>query len=143
MLNYMLIKHKKIFECFNCFWKSFWFEKCQKFQKLCNPVLATWLRVNLVACPQSRAYTIGFRDSLASQSSSHKKDLENFSKIWFLDFLRLALENCSRVEASTASILRSFCGSPRLLEGETSSREKHLNKFFKICVSKVFGLFAT
>ena len=43
MLNYMLIKHKKIFECFSYFWKVFYFENFQKFQKLCNPIVATCL----------------------------------------------------------------------------------------------------
>ena len=81
MLNYMLIKHKKIFECFNCFLKVFWFEKCQKFQKLCNPVLATCLAGQASLMPQLQAYTECFRDSLVSQSPSRKKGLEIFSKI--------------------------------------------------------------
>ena len=32
LLNLMLIKHKNIFECFNCFWKVFCFENFQKFK---------------------------------------------------------------------------------------------------------------
>ena len=87
LLNYMLIKHKKIFECFNCFWKVFCFEKCQKFQKLCNLVLATCLMGQASCMPQSRAYTEGFRYSLAGQSPSREKDLEYFSKIWVFRFL--------------------------------------------------------
>ena len=31
ILNYLLIKHKRIFECFKCFWKVFCFEKFKNF----------------------------------------------------------------------------------------------------------------
>ena len=80
--------------CSNCFWKSVLFlEKCQKFQKLCCPVLVTWSRVNPVVCPQSQAYSVGLRDSLASQSPSCEKDLENFSKILGFRFLATLFGN--------------------------------------------------
>ena len=80
ILNYMLIKHKKSFECFNFFWKAFFFffEKFKKFQKLCNSVLVTlpcWLS-------QSWAYSKALGNSLADQGPSHEKGLEIFSKIW-------------------------------------------------------------
>ena len=66
----LLIKHKKIFECFSCFWKVFCFCKNVKnVKKLFCPVLATQLRVDPVTCP------------------SRKKYLEYFSKFEFLMFL--------------------------------------------------------
>ena len=37
--------------------------------------------------PQSRAHTEAFHDSLADQSPSREKYLENFSKIWVFKFL--------------------------------------------------------
>ena len=84
MLNYMLIKHKKIFERFSCFWKMFLF---WNFQKLCNPVLVTCLTGQASHMPQSQAYIEDFHDSLVGQGPSHEKDLENFSKIWVFKFL--------------------------------------------------------
>ena len=57
MLDYMFIKHKKIFECFNCFWKVFCFEKLQKHQKLCNSVLATHSRNSIQSHAPSREHT--------------------------------------------------------------------------------------
>ena len=87
LLNLMLIKHKKIFECFNCFWKVFCFEKCQKFQKLWHLFLATCLTDQASHMPQLWACTEGFCDSLAGQSPSREKDLEIFSKIWVFRFL--------------------------------------------------------
>ena len=86
--QFLLIKHKKIFKCFSCFWKVFCsYKKCQNFQKQCCPVLATWSQVSPVALPQSRAHTVGFRNSLASHCPSHEKYLEIFSKIWVFRFL--------------------------------------------------------
>ena len=40
MLNYMLIKHKNIFECFSCFWKVFLFWKISKISKTMQPCFA-------------------------------------------------------------------------------------------------------
>ena len=51
-------------------------------QKLCNPILATCLAGQASRIPQSRAYIEGFRDSLASQSPSHEKDLDLFLFIY-------------------------------------------------------------
>ena len=108
-------------------------QKYQKFQKLCCPVLATWSQVNLVAFLQSRAYTKGFCDSLAGQSPSHEKDLEIFQNSGFLNVSRLGLATCSPVEAPVVRLYRNFRGSlHNLLAGGPFSREKHLDKFFKI-----------
>ena len=102
MLNLCWFKHQKIFECFSCFWKVFCSHKNWKFQKQCCPVLATQLRVSQVACHnrelagqfwwlvrewkvQSRGVYRDFcgsaRDSLASETSSREKHLENFSNL--------------------------------------------------------------
>ena len=127
LLNLMLIKHKKIFNCFNCCWKVFCFKK---FQKLCNFVLVT------LPCEssQSRAYTEALDDSLVGQGPSRKKDLEKFQKSRFLAFSRLRLATCSGVEAPVVSLTQNGSRLPsRLTLGWTSSREKHLDKFFKIC----------
>ena len=105
MLNLCWFKHKKIFECFRCFWKIFCLYKNWKFQKQCCPVLATQSRVIQVAwhsCElagrfwrlvrewkvQSRGVHRDFRglarDSLASETSSRKKHLANFFKTFGL-----------------------------------------------------------
>ena len=55
---------------------------------------------------QSRAYTEGFCNSLAGHSPSREKDLEFSQKFGFLDFSRLSLATCSRVEAPIARLLR-------------------------------------
>ena len=45
------------------------------------------------------------------------------------------------MEGSVARELRDFCGSPRdFLAGRTSSREKHLDKFFKIFILSVLAI---
>ena len=121
------------------FGKYFGFTKIVKiFKKQCCLVLATWSRVNPVACPQSRAHTVSFRDSLASQCPSHKKYLENFSKSGFLGFSWLNVVTCSQVEVQSQKSYRKFCDSTHnSLAGGTSSCEKHLEKFFKIFVLSV------
>ena len=93
-------------------------QKSQNFQKQCCPILATWLRVSLVACLQSWAYLENFRDSLANQSPSRKKYLENFSKSGFLGFSRLILATCSWMEALVARVTQKFSRLPLRLPHE-------------------------
>ena len=69
------------------FGKCFYFEKCQKFQKLCNPVLVTCLAGQSSRMPQLQAYIEGICDSLAGQSPNREKDLEYFAKIWVFRYL--------------------------------------------------------
>ena len=95
-------------------------QKYKKFQKLCCLVLATWSWVNLVTCPQLRAYAKGIRDSLAGQCPSCEKDLEKFSKIWVFRFLA----------GYTQKLLRLPSRLPR---GWIFSCEKHLDNFSKFC----------
>ena len=53
---------------------------------------------------------------------------------------RLSLATCSWVEGLVVRRLRDFRGLPRdSLAGRTSSREKHLDKFFKIFVLSVLA----
>ena len=61
MLNYMLIKHKNIFIVLVVFEKCFYFEKFQKFQKLCNPVLATCLTGQASREPTQKVFTTLWR----------------------------------------------------------------------------------
>ena len=86
--QFLLIKHRKIFECFNCFWKVFCFRKnCQKFQKLCCPVLATWSRVSPVACPLSWAPLREYLRLIGGLEFQSWKILRKFFKIWVFRFL--------------------------------------------------------
>ena len=74
----LLIKHKKIFECFSCFWKVFCFcKKSQKFQKQCCPVLATQLRVGPVASSHRN-----FSRLTGGSMPQSRKILRIFFKIW-------------------------------------------------------------
>ena len=113
----------------------------QKFQKLCYPVLATWLRVNPVACPQSRAYLVGLRNSLAGQGSSREKGLENFQKIWVFRLLTTQFGNLFTSGSFSCELTQKFSHLPHdFLAGGTSSHEKYLDKFFKNFVSGVSRL---
>ena len=122
--QFLLIKHKKIFECFKLFLESLLF--LQKYQKQCCSVLATWSWVNPVACPQSRAYSDGFRNSLAGQCPSREKYLGNFPKIWVFRFLVTHFGYLFASGSFSRELTQKFSRFP------CSSREKHLEKFSKI-----------
>ena len=108
MLNLCWFKHKKIFECFRCFWKVLCFCKNKKISKIVFPVLATQSRVTQVACysrelvcwfwllvcewkVQSRGVHRDFCgsacDSFAGRPSSREKHLEIFFTILTLSVL--------------------------------------------------------
>ena len=104
MLNLCYFKHKKIFECFRCFWKVFLLKNLKISKNQFCPVLAA----------QSRVYQVA-----------------SLSRIFAGHFWRLARE----WKVQSRGSLRDFRGSARdLLAGRPSSREKHLEKFFKILV---------
>ena len=84
MLKYMLIKHKNIFKCFNCFGKLFCFEK---FQKLCNSILATHSRESIQSCASSRELTQKLSRLSGELGTQSRKRLGCFSKIWVFRFL--------------------------------------------------------
>ena len=116
------------------FGKCFYFENFQEFKKLCNLILATCLVGQASRMPLSRAYTEGFRDSLASQSPSCEKDLEFFfQKYKFLDFLQLSLATCLQVEAPVVMFAQKVLQLPsRLLCGWTFQSRKTLRQNFQI-----------
>ena len=80
MLNYLLIKPKKISECFSCFWKVFCFEKFTKSKNLQLHILATHLQVASFML-QSQAQPEAFATTWRVKVLVEKKDLEFFSKI--------------------------------------------------------------
>ena len=93
----VLVKHKKIFEYFSCFWKVFCFcKKCQNFKKQCCLLLATQSRVGPVACPSRMSTQIFFVAHWRVNAQS-RKILRIFFKIW--DF-----------NVSHDSIWRLVCG---------------------------------
>ena len=85
--QYLLIKHKKIFECFSCFWKVFWFYKnCQNFK---SSVALFW-RLSRGSIQLHAPVTSPLRDfsRLTSKSMSQsRKILRIFFKIWVFMFL--------------------------------------------------------
>ena len=116
MLNHILIKHKKIFECFNCFWKVFFFLKNFK-----NYAILFWRFC--LACQASHEPPVvslhkALGDSLSSQGPSREKDLEKFQKLGFLGFLRLSLATGSRVEAPVMRFTQNDSQLPSRLTRE-------------------------
>ena len=112
MLNLCWFKHKKIFECFRCFWKVLYFYKNWKISKTVLPcfddlgmghpsrMLQPRARVLIWRLVrewkvQSRGVHRDFhglaRNSLASRPSSREKHLENFFTILSLSVLAARL----------------------------------------------------
>ena len=77
----MLIKHKKIFECFSVFGKMFCFEK---FQNLCNSVLATLPHGSSQSQAPSRELTQNLSRLPGRSTPNRKKDLEKFQISGFI-----------------------------------------------------------
>ena len=141
ILNLCWFKHKKIFECFRCFWKVFCSSKIENFKNYFCSVLVTQSWVSQVACHsrelagqfwrlvcewkvQSRGLLRYFRgsarDSLASETSSRKKHLENFSKLlaWSVlagvsgDYLATYLSREKRVFCTMRTVFKIFFNFP-------------------------------
>ena len=133
----LVIYHKKIFECFSCFWKILCFSKnCQNFQKLFCPVLATQSRVEPIACPDRESITEIFCDSLATHwwvnASVAKKTWYNFQILDFHAFRGLGWWLVHEWKVQSRGVHKDFRGSVRdSLASGTSSHEKHLENFAK------------
>ena len=128
--QFLLIKHRKIFERFNCFWKVFCFVKNFK-----NCVALFW-RLGLESvqslAPCHEHHSENIRDSLVGQSSSREKYLEKFSKSRFLGFSRLRLVTCSQVKAPIARVTPKFLRLPsRLPLRWNFQSQKTLRKIFQ------------
>ena len=98
----LLINHKKIFECFSCFWKVFCFYKnLSKFQKQSYPS-GDSVAGRTSRMPQSRVHTKIFRDSLVTHwcvnASVAKKTQNIFQKSGFSCFSQLRLATFLQVE---------------------------------------------
>ena len=115
----MLIKHKNVFG--KCFVSKI-FSKIQKFSTLTfGDSLASH-----ASCEAPVASLLGrFHDSLANETSSCEKHLENFSKLLGFGHFRNYFMSGSQV----ASLLREVRDS---LASGCPSREKDLDKVFKI-----------
>ena len=114
-------------------------QKLSKIQKLCCHVLATQSRVEPVTCPNRESITEIFCDSLAGKCFSRKKDLEYFSKILeFHAFRGSGWRLVREWKVQSRGVHRDFRGLVRdSLASGTSNREKHLEIFFKSCLSSV------
>ena len=130
MLKYMLIKHKKNFKCFSCFWKMFLFWKMSKISKNVQPSFGDLPHGSSQShAPVASLYRRFLWLTGGSRSQSRKR-LRKFFKIFgFWSFSWLIFATCSRVKAPVASLHKSFRDS---LVGESPSREKELDKVFKI-----------
>ena len=111
---------KRFFSILIVFGKCFCFENFQNFQKLCNSVLVT------------RSHR-----SIQSQDPSCEKDIEKFQIFWvfsiftthFGDWFVSGSSNHEFTQNASRLPLRLTCK----WTFQSSSREKHLDKFFKIC----------
>ena len=86
----LLIKHKKTFECFSCFWKVFCFcKKCQNFEKKTSVALFWQLNLGLVQShvPVVSPHRDFSRLSCRSMPQS-QKILRIFFKIWVFNVSR-------------------------------------------------------
>ena len=132
----LVIYHKKIFECFSCFWKILCFSKnYQNFQKFC-PVLATQSRVEPVTCPDRESITEIFCDSLATHwwvnASVVKKTWYIFQNLDFHAFRGSGWWLVREWKVQSWGVHKDFHGSVRdSLTSGTSSHEKHLENFPK------------
>ena len=127
ILNQMLNKHKKIFEYFSFFFlESVFVLKNFRKSKKFSTLLFEDLLVSHASCETPIvSLLIMFRDSLASETSSHEKHLERFSKFLGFGHFRDYFASGSPV----ACLLREVCD---LLVSGCPSREKDLDKIFKI-----------
>ena len=138
----MLIKHKKIFECFSCFWKVFCF--CKNVKNFKNSVTLFWrLSCRLVQSHVSVASPHrNFSQLTGGSMSQSQKILRIFFKIWGFKVSRDSDWPLVRGwRFQSRGVHRDFRDLPcDSLTGRTSSREKHLDKFFKNLVSGVSRL---
>ena len=146
--QFLLIKHKKIFKCSNCFWKVFCF--CKNFKHFKNSVALFWrLGRGLIQSHAPSLHRSFLRLTGRSTSRSQKRVRKFFQNFGFLNFSQLGLATCLRVEAPVARLYKIFRGSLRdFLAGVPSSHEKHLENFSKFlslrCLVAWLGdLFAT
>ena len=114
MLNIFLFKHKKIFECFRCFWNVLCFYKNWKISKTVLPyfgdsvvghpsrmlqtrahvlILATCSRVKGPVTKGTQRFLDSAHDFLVGRPSSHEKHLEIFFTILTLSLLAACLSN--------------------------------------------------
>ena len=101
IFKHLLIKLKKIFEYFSCFWKVFWFEKIsQKSKNLQLCILTTHSRVTSFML-QSRAQPEAFATIWRMKVLIAKKTYKIFSKYGFKDFWRLIRKSQAQPKAFT------------------------------------------
>ena len=88
MLKYMLIKHKKIFKCFSCFWKVFFILKIFKnFKKCATLFWRLTSRVKPVACLSRELTQKVFATHQWVNVPVVKKAQKFFSIFWVFRFL--------------------------------------------------------
>ena len=103
MLNLCWFKHKKIFECFRCFWKVFCFYKKLKNFKYSVALFWRLSRGSSKSHATAASSRVGFGDLFASERSSREGYTENFAAQlatpWRVD-LPVAKNTCWRVDLS-------------------------------------------
>ena len=139
--QFLLIKHKKIFECFNCFWKVFCFWKNIKNFK--NSVALFWRfdRGSIQSHALNRELTqMGFTTLWWVNVLVAKNDLEIFSKFWVFKILVTMFGDLFASGSFSREFIQKFSRLPSRLTREwTFQSWKTLRNLFKNFVSKVFG----
>ena len=140
MLKYMLIKHKQIFECFNCFWKVFILKIFKNFKNCATLFwrLASWIKP--VACLSREFIQKVFTTHWQVKVLVAKKTQKFFQKSGFLDLSRLSLVTCSQVEAPVARFTQNVSRLPsRLSRGWNFQSRKTLRQILPIFVSRLLA----
>ena len=119
MLNYMLIKHKNIFECFSCFWKVFFILKNVKNFKNCATLSGDLPRGSSQSHAPVTSFYQRFSQLIGRSKSQLRKRLRNFSKIWVFRFLAtlfgdLFANGSSSCEVYTKCFVTPFVTSSRV-----------------------------
>ena len=108
----LLINHKKIFECFSCFWKYFVFTKRVKNSKTVLPCSGDLVVGRTSRMPHSRTHIEIFRDSLVTHwrvnASVAKKTKNIIQKYGFSCFSWLKLATYQQMEGLIARGTQRF-----------------------------------
>ena len=151
MLNYMLIKQKKIFKCFNCFGKYFGLKNVENFKNCAALFQRLASQVKPIACPNSELTQKVSATHWQVKVPVAKQSFQNF---FFKNLVfQISCDSIWRLvrewKLQSQVLLRTFGDSCRdsLVSG-TSCRKKHFKTNFKILshgfLATCFGnLFAT
>ena len=133
ILKFCWSNKKRFLSVLIVFGKSFIFAKISKISKTVLPCTGDLVASQSSSMPPVASLHRRFLQLIGRSMSSREKHLENFPKFWAFTVSWLGLATYSQVAAPITRLYRNFRDSlPDSLAGGPSSREKHLDIFFKI-----------